>query len=222
MGHGSALVIGHDSQHVGAIGENAAGALFGEQKDHGRAGDWLMVFVLDLNDVLPRSPLADIVDGAVPLNNDEVCICVGPGPGRRWSSENRQTGQTSGKHAYGGRPPSDRSGLFVQSCYLIELLGVCNRWRAMDPSSRRGFHREANWLSLLAGCCLAASAGPSEQRQTAAGSCLLRGRHPDPLLASRQAHPGRRPPATRVLRRSKKRPAAAAPHLQSQRNPFPS
>ena len=80
MGYSPTLGIGHYSQSPRTVGEDSAGAVIGKQEDHGRAGHRLMIFVFDLDDGLPRRPLADIVNGAIPFHNDQVeltAICLG-------------------------------------------------------------------------------------------------------------------------------------------------
>ena len=72
MGYSPALGIAHYSQSPRTVGKNAAGAVIGKQEDHGRAGHRFMIFVLYLDNRLPRRPLADIVNGAITFDNDQV------------------------------------------------------------------------------------------------------------------------------------------------------
>lgn len=72
MGYSPALGIAHDSQSPRTVGKDAAGSVIGKQENHRRAGHRLMIFVLYLDNGLARRPLADIVNGSITFDNDQV------------------------------------------------------------------------------------------------------------------------------------------------------
>ena len=71
-GGGLAFGVGQDGEGAGAVREGGAGALVGQQKDDGGAGDGLAVLIFDLHNGIAGDALAGIIDGAVTFDDHDV------------------------------------------------------------------------------------------------------------------------------------------------------
>src|SRR5262249_18558100 len=71
-GDGASLLIRRHGQSLRAIGEYAASPTAGKGEGHHGTRNRLVILVLDLDDRFPGSALADVVDGSVALDHQQV------------------------------------------------------------------------------------------------------------------------------------------------------